>query len=112
MKLKPASTAVVVAVLTAIGCAKRPNAIAPATVPVSAYRNLNCQALTAELSREQAHLKALSKTQHRAATADAIGVFLVLIPAGSVTGNDNEGEIAESKGKVLSIQSEVKAKNC
>ena len=97
-------------VLTA--CAKRPDAITATNIPIAAYQNLDCTQLANELILENEKLAALSKSQNQAATADAVGVFLVGIPAGSVTGNDKEGQIAVSKGKVISIESASKAKGC
>lgn len=36
----------------------------------------------------------------QAATSDAVGVFFVGVPVGSLTGADKDGQIAVSKGKV------------
>lgn len=110
--LRTSMLGLVVGAISVAGCAKRPDAITPATVPVSAYENMSCTELAAELSRERAALNEASKAQNRAATADAVGVFLVLVPAGSVTGNDNEGKVAELKGKIISIEAMVKNKGC
>ena len=81
-------------------------------MPVSAYENMECPELLAERDRERTALAAASKAQNNAATADAVGVFLVLVPAGSVTGNDNEGKVAELKGKLISIDAVIKNKEC
>jgi len=94
------------------GCAKRPGSIVPANIPVSAYANLNCSQLAEEQIAETEKLAALSKSQNKAATADAVGVFLVGVPAGSLTGNDQEGDIAVSKGKIQAIEAAQKNKAC
>ena len=94
------------------GCAKRASSISPATFPVSAYENMNCQQLANELEQERAKLDSVSKEQNRAATVDAVGVFLVLIPAGSLVGGDKEGEVATLKGKVVSIEAAIKSNEC
>ena len=73
---------------------------------------MRCDQLRKELSREKEVLKSVSKSQSRAATADAVGVFLVLVPAGSVFGGDKPGDVAVSKGKVLAMESELLSKSC
>ena len=99
-------------ILTLAACAKRPDAITAISIPIAAYQNLDCTQLANELIVENEQLAALSISQNKAATADAVGVFLVGVPAGSVTGNDKEGQIAVSKGKIISIESASKAKGC
>lgn len=93
-------------------CAKRPDAIAPATIPMAAYSNLGCQQLAAEYTRERTALAALEKQQNSAASGDAFGVFLVGVPVSSLTGGDKEGQIAISKGQVVAIESNLRAKDC
>ena len=104
--------AIAATVIIASACAKRPNAISATTIPVSAYENMSCDELTAALVAEKTNLSALSKSQNSAATADAVGVFLVGVPAGSLAGNDNEGEISLSKGKVVAIEANITRKRC
>jgi len=99
-------------VLAITGYAKRPGAIAPANIPVSAYANESCEALAQELIQEQKTLAALSKAQHSAATGDTVGVFLVALPIGSLVGVDKEGDIAVSKGKVNAMELAIKQKGC
>jgi len=93
-------------------CAKRPDAIAPTNIPMAAYTNQSCSSLAQELVQEKATLAALSKAQNSAATGDAVGVFLVAVPVGSLVGADKEGDIAVSKGKVNAIEMAMKSKNC
>lgn len=98
--------------LAAVGCAKRPDAIVPVDIPMAAYTNLGCPALVQELLKEQNNLAALSKQQNQAATGDAIGVFLVGVPASSTFGGDKEGQVAVSKGKVNALNSAMMSKGC
>ncbi len=51
-------------------------------------------------------------SQNHAANADAFGVFLVGVPAGSLTGGDKEGDIAVSKGKVEAMGMAMRGKGC
>lgn len=94
------------------GCAKRPDAIVPVDIPMAAFSGMSCPALARELVAEQEKLAALSKTQNKAATGDAIGVFLVIVPVGSLVGGDKEGEISVSKGKVLAIENSIRQRSC
>lgn len=105
---------VFVITLTALlsGCAKRADSIAPVQIPIAAYSNLECEALTQEYLLEYEKLNQLAKQQNQAATGDAVGVFLIGVPTASVTGHDKEGELAVAKGKVLSIENTMKSKSC
>ena len=94
------------------GCAKRPDAIVPIDIPMAAYGNLDCKGIANETIVENGKLASLSKSQNEAATADAVGVFLIGAPLGSVTGGDKEGQIAVSKGKIQALESSAKAKGC
>lgn len=99
-------------VLTLAACAKRPDAIAPANIPFEAYLTQSCDELASLLIAEQQLLSALEAQQNSAATGDALGVFLVGIPVSSVTGGDQEGNIAVSKGKIEAIEAARLSKNC
>lgn len=94
------------------GCAKRPNAVVPTTLPSDTYAAYSCDQLAVELEKSKAEVDALSAKQTNAANADAVGVFLVAVPVGSLTNNDVEGELSVAKGKVVSIQSQQIAKKC
>lgn len=102
----------IIAIATLEGCAKRPNAIAPAAIPMDAYTPLECSNLNAQLAAEQTNLAALSRQRHDAATGDAFGVFVLGVPMASVVGGDKEGLIAVSKGKVQAMESAKLNKGC
>ena len=93
-------------------CAKRPDAIVQADIPMQAYTNLSCERIAQEHSKEKKKLDDLSKQQISAANGDAFGVFLVGVPIGSVAGGDKEGEVAVSKGKVSAMESAALSKGC
>lgn len=69
------------------GCATHPDRIKPA-----AYSGAPCTAA------DRTRLAELSAEQKRAANTDAMGVFLVGLPIGSMNGPDHEAEIARLKG--------------
>lgn len=105
-------TIALIALLPLAACAKRPDAIVPVDIPMAAYSNDSCEKLAQELIGERNNLGALSKQQNNAATGDALGVFLIGVPASSLTGGDKEGTISVSKGKIVAIESALKAKGC
>ena len=100
------------ATLLVSSCAKRPDAIVPVDIPMAVYTGMSCKDLVAEATKENATLAALSKAQNDAADADAVGVFLIGAPLGSVSGGDKEGQVAVSKGKLQAIENTSKSKGC
>lgn len=50
-------------------------------------------------SEDKARLAVLTKQQQKTANGDALGVFLIGLPVGSMGGNDHEAEIALLKGR-------------
>lgn len=93
-------------VLAASACAKRPDAIAPVSMG-NAFSNVSCNQAQTMLNTERASLTTLSAAQNTAANNDAFGVFLIGVPMGSVSGGDNEGNIAVSKGKILALENRL-----
>ncbi|MDE2634116.1 MAG: hypothetical protein OSA82_13490 [Paracoccaceae bacterium] len=90
----------------ASACTPRPGSIAPIAM-TGAFDHLSCSKARNELNSERVKLAALEQKQNGAATADAIGVFLVLVPVSKLTGGDNAGEIGTSKGAVLALEQRI-----
>jgi hypothetical protein len=111
MKSTVLVAASVAALSTLSGCATRPSGIAPLSVDASEYYHLSCSDAKAELETTRQKEAALSRQQNNAATGDAVGVFLLLVPVGSVFGADVEGELALAKGQVRALETTVK-KQC
>ena len=86
-----------------MACTPRPGSIAPVSM-TGAFDTLSCAQAQNQLTSERARLVALERRQNSAATADAVGVFLVLIPVSRLTGGDVAGEVATSKGAVLALE--------
>lgn len=93
--------------LALAACAKRPDAVAPAAMPAGMYSNMSCSQARQEYQKVSTEVEALSRKQAGAATGDAIGVFLVLVPVSSVTGSDVEGELATAKGRKLALEARL-----
>lgn len=92
--------------LLATACTPRADSIAPVSM-TGAYDSMSCSSAKDHLASERATLAALEKKQNSAATGDAIGVFLVLVPVSKLTGGDVAGEVGTSKGKVLALEQRV-----
>lgn len=104
--MKTGIIAVASALLLTVACTPRPDSIAPVSM-TGAFDQLSCSQARANLEAERAKLADLEQRQNAAATGDAIGVFLVLIPVSKLTGGDVAGEVATSKGAVLALEQRV-----
>jgi hypothetical protein len=98
-------------ITTLAACASRPDAIAPSNVSATEYQSLSCSQTTSLLAEKRSALQTAERQQNRAATGDAFGVFLILIPVSTVFGGDNEGAVAQYKGEVLALERAL-ASNC
>lgn len=92
-------------------CAGRANSVAPVAVSATEFAGMSCADTRSELTAARERENALTRRQNNAATADAAGVFLVLLPLGSVFGADVSGELAEAKGEVNALERAVRI-NC
>jgi hypothetical protein len=89
------------------GCATRASGVAPISISASEYQHLSCDEARAELANARERENALTRQQNNAATADSVGVFLLLVPVGSVFGSDVSGELAQAKGEVNALERAV-----
>ncbi len=110
--MKRTMITVALAVAVIAGCAKRPDAITPMSLPTTAYANLDCTQLAAEHRKSKTSLDVASKAQNSAATGDAVGVFLIGVPVSSLGGGDQEGQVALYKGEMVAIEAVQKNKSC
>lgn len=106
MKVSLVAAALVAAAL-ASGCATRASGVAPIAISSAEYASLSCAEGRAQLQTARDRENALSRKQNNAATADAAGVFLLLVPVGSVFGSDVAGELAQAKGEVNALERHV-----
>ena len=90
-------------------CAPGPSAVAP-TPMGAAFAQTDCRHITPMLNQARANEADLTRRQRNAATGDAIGTFLILVPVSSVTGNNVEGELAAAKGRTIAL--EDRARQC
>lgn len=101
-------TTVLFVALALSACAKGPDAIAPISMG-DAYLMMPCDKAATRLSEERARYNVLASKQKGAVAGDAIGVFLIGVPMSSLTGGDVEGQVAESKGKILALEARQSA---
>ncbi len=109
--MKKLGFAALTALVALSACAKSPSSIPPVAVASSEYDGLSCQRLMSEKNEVAIKLNAANKKQNQAQTADAIGVFLVLIPVSKLVG-DAEGEIGQLKGEHLALERSLERRNC
>lgn len=95
---------VVIALITASGCATRASGIAPASVSALEYQALSCDETKGMLTAKRSALVAAEKSQNNAATLDTISTVVLLVPAASIFGGDGEGKVAQLKGEVLALE--------
>lgn len=81
------------------------------SVASSEYSNLSCKQLTSEYTTVSAKLVEVEKKQRDKVAADAVVVFLVLIPPSSMTG-DFEAEVSRYKGEKIAIERALERSNC
>jgi hypothetical protein len=98
------------AVAVLASCATRASGVAPLAISSAEFAHLNCIEGRAQLANSRERENALTRQQNNAATADAAGVFLFLVPLGSVVGSDVSGELAQVKGEVNALERHVAAR--
>ena len=104
-------TTLICASFVVSGCATRASGVAPVAVSSNDYVKMTCDKQREELALARAKEDSLRKKQNNAALLDAAGVFLALVPVGSLFGADVEGDLAQTKGEVLALERSNRA-NC
>ncbi len=97
--------------LTLAACAKTPSNIQPLNVASSEYTSYSCSKLMTLRYNTDVKLTAAIKKRKSAVAADAVGVFLVLVPVSKLAG-DSEGEVAQLKGEIIAIDRARTLKSC
>lgn len=93
-------------------CAAAPNDIPPSYVSPVHYQNWTCGQLAAEGHRLIAAFTQAASRQEQARTNDAVGVLLVGLPVGSMSGQNIAPEIGRLKGEHEAIHRAAIEKNC
>lgn len=85
------------------GCATTPANVQPAFLPADSFGSASCNEARALYAQTAGEVATLSRQQQQTADADALGVFLIGIPAGSLSGGGVETELANAKGRLLAL---------
>lgn len=96
-------------------CATPPEDIKATPVAANAYSGWDCNRLNSESAKVNAELLHRSTVQSQMATNDAIGVFAIGIPLGSL-GTDNvkemEAKLARLKGEAAALDAKRRELGC
>lgn len=98
-------TKVVAALAVAAGgaCAPTPESIQPAYVSEVPYQSWSCLQLGEEMGRLNNALATASAQQNSARTNDTVGIILIGLPVGSMSGQSIAPQIARYKGEQEAI---------
>jgi hypothetical protein len=107
-----AVTAIAVSSAFLCGCAATPESIIPSYVSTLTYSNLSCQQLGEEEARVSAAYTVAAGQQNSARTNDTVGILLLGLPVGSMTGENVAPEVANLKGQANAIHEVETRKNC
>ena len=91
------------AIVLLSGCASRPDSISASYVSHEKYIDNECSVLDTKMANARSQLTDFSSKQTSMANADAVGVFLVLIPVSQLAG-DHEAAVAKWKGEIEAIE--------
>jgi len=89
--------------VVASGCAPTPESIAPAYVSELPFRSYTCEQLGEEQARLTQALTTASVAQSSARTNDTVGIILIGLPVGSMSGQSIAPQIALYKGQLEAI---------
>lgn len=98
--------------VAAAACAKQPENIAAVDVGSNQYSRYSCAQLAEASLKYDQTLQNLSAKQKSAANGDAWGVFLLGLPLSSMSGGDQETNIAVTKGHIQSVEEAQQKKGC
>ncbi len=94
---------VLCALFLLVGCAPTPESIQPAYVSEVPYRSWTCDQLGEENVRLNQALSTASVAQSNARTNDTVGIILIGLPVGSMSGQSIAPQIALYKGQMEAV---------
>jgi hypothetical protein len=89
--------------MAAAACAPTPESIAPAYVSELPYRGYTCDQLGEEQARLQQALATASGQQSNARSNDVVGIILIGMPVGSMSGQSIAPQISLYKGQLEAV---------
>lgn len=112
MRLKTFGSSLFLAAFVVAGCAKQPDAVAPAEIDHTSMMRFSCSNLRQKEKQGEIAVESLSAEQKSAADNDALGVFLLGLPLASMSGNDPETKLSIAKGQLNAIRTAKAEKGC
>lgn len=100
------------ALASAAACAKMPDQIAAVDIGGQQYDRYSCKQLAEAKLAQSQNLSNLSAKQKAVAEGDAVGVALLGMPLSSMSGGDQETNIAVAKGHIEAIDQRSQKKGC
>lgn len=110
MSRLPATSLLLLALLG--GCATLPEKVAPAAAPANLYAGADCARLDAERARLDNAYQTAALRQYRTRKVDGVGLALVGLPVGSLTGGSQTKSIAAIKGQQEALSAAYRVSNC
>ena len=100
-------------VVGALGaCAASPESIPPSYISPVVFQNWTCEQLSAEGYRLAAATAQASSRQEQAVTNDTVGVLLLGLPLGSMSGQNIAPELGKLKGEHEAVYRVAVEKKC
>lgn len=100
------------ALIAVTACAPAPESIQAAYVSDLPYRGYSCDQLGEEAIRLNQALSTASVAQSSARTNDAVGIILIGLPVGSMSGQSIAPQIALYKGQIEAVRTASLRNNC
>lgn len=94
------------------GCARQPDQIPANPVETNRYLQMSCAELLANRSAKKIEQARLEQAQREAAEDDKPAMGVIHIPVASMSGKDQEEEVALGKGELQALESTIQSKGC
>lgn len=104
--------ATITALAAVAACAPTPDSIQPAYVSDLPYRGYSCDQLGEEAIRLNQALATASVAQSNARSNDTVGIILIGLPVGSMSGQSIAPQIALYKGQIEAVRTASLRNNC
>lgn len=109
---RPFAAAPLLSLVLLGACATLPEKVAPAAAPANLYAGADCAHLDAERTRLDNAYQAASLRQYRTRRVDGVGLALIGLPVGSLTGGSQTKSIAAIKGRQEALSAAYRVSNC
>ncbi|HVY86155.1 MAG TPA: hypothetical protein VG943_13555 [Caulobacterales bacterium] len=98
--------------LAVSACATAPDRIVARPADAGVYAGLSCDQLASQQNDVQNALSGYEAAQRRTRRVDQVGVALVFLPIGSLTGGNHARQIADLRGRSEALHDQQHAMQC